>query len=97
MFSGAFGDYLLDPEVSGIEAPQAEALRGVMRVCGLIRVKGVKKSEQRIKLRLVVQVITMSESRLPLSSCRFVRHELLCFYRDGGWADAIGPGPPLQK
>lgn len=42
MFSGAFGDYLLDPEVSGIAAPQAEALRGIMRVCGLIRVKGVK-------------------------------------------------------
>ena len=97
MFCGALGDYLLSPEVSFIARPQSEALRGIMRICGLIRAKVVDKKQQALKQENVVNVLVMCEARLPLYTCRFVRHGLLHFYEAGGWADDVGPAPPVQK
>ena len=97
MFCGALGDYLLSPEVSFIAGPQSEALRGILRICVLMRAKVVDKKQQAIKQQNVIKVLVQCEARLPLYTCRFVRHSLLHFYEVGGWADDVGPAPPLQK
>ena len=97
MFSGALGDYLLSSEVSGIKKPQSEALRGILRICGLIRVRVVDKDQQAIKQMTVAEILTMCEARLPLFSARWTRHSVIHFYEKGGWADEIGPSGPLQK
>ena len=97
LLSGALGDYLLSSTVSGVWQGQSEALRGVMRICGLMRVRVVDKFQQSIKQSTVVEVLTMCEARLPLYTCRYVRHSMLHFYELGGWADDVGPAGPLQK
>jgi hypothetical protein len=97
MFCGALGDYLLSTSVSGIAGPQSEAMRGVLVICGLMRAKVVDKQQQAIKQQTVIRVLVLCEARLPIYTCRYVRHGLLHFYEIGGWADDLGPGPPLQK
>ena len=97
MFAGALGDYLLSPEVSDIAPLQSEALRGIMRICGLMRAKVVDKKQQAVKQASVVTILVKCECRLPLYTCRIVRHTLLHFYEIGGWADDIGTAPSLQK
>ena len=49
MLSGSLGDYLLSVAVSGVCRPQSEALRGVLRVCGLIRMRIVDRNQRAIK------------------------------------------------
>jgi hypothetical protein len=95
--TGALGDYLLSPGVSGIAYPQSQAMRGVLRITGMMMAKVVDKKMRAIKQSFVVKVLVMCEARLPLYTCRIVRHSLLEFYEKGGWADAVGPGPPMQK
>ena len=97
MFSGALGDYILSTEVSGIKRPQSEAMQGMLRVCGLIRVRAVDKSQQAEKQRSVVEIMTMCEARLPLFTAKWTRHSVIHFYEKMGWADEIGPSGPLQK
>jgi hypothetical protein len=95
--SGALGHHLWSTEVSGVEPPQAEAMQGVMRFCGMIRTRKVDPTQQAIKQRFVVEVIVMCESRLPLYACTIVRHVALHFYEVGGWADDLAVAPPLAK
>lgn len=97
LLSGALGVHLWSTEVSGVDEPQAEAMQGVLRICGMIRTKVVDLSQQAIKQRFVVEVMTMCESRLPLFSCTIVRHIVLHFYEVGGWADDLAVAPPISK
>ena len=95
--SGSLGDYIVSTDVSGVKRPQAEALCGMLRVCGLLRMRVVDPQQRTVKQETVIEVLVMCEARLPLYTCRFVRHQLLHFYELGGWACSVGPAPPLQK
>ena len=95
--SGSVGDYLLSTEVSCVKAPQAQALRGMLRICGLMRIRVVNGVQRAIKQGTVIEVVVMCEARLPLFTSRYVRHTVLHFYELGGWACDVGPAPPLQK
>lgn len=97
LLSGGLGVYLCSTAVSGVEAPQSEAMQGVMRICGMIRTKIVDPTQQAIKQCFVVEVVVMCEMRLPLFTCTIVRHIVLHFYEIGGWVDDIAVAPPLSK
>ena len=97
LLSGALGDYLLSTAVSGIEPAQSKVMCGMMRICGMIRTKIVDPTKQAVKQSFVVETIILCEARLPLYSCRIVRHVLLHFYEVGGWADDMAVAPPVAK
>ena len=97
LLSGALGAHLLSSAVSGIAAPQSEALCNVLKVCGMMRLKVTDPSRQAMKQRFVVETLVMCEARLPLSTCTIVRHIMLHFYEVGGWVDELAIGPSVSK
>ena len=95
--SGALGEHLLCPEVSGIKAPQATAMCGILRIIGMQRLKVTAPSEAPVKQTYVVETLVRCEIHLPLFTCTMVRHLLLHFYAEGGWADDLGVAPGISK
>ena len=55
--SGALGEHLLCPEVSGIKAPQATAMCGILRIIGMQRLKVTAPSEAPVKQTYVVETL----------------------------------------
>lgn len=95
--TGALGAHLLSTEISGIRFHQSQAMCGVLRICGMMRLKVVAPSEQPIKQKFVVEIIVQCETWLPLGSATQVRHLVLHFYQVGGWADDLAVTPGISK
>jgi len=97
MLAGALGVYLLS--ISGIMGPQLDALQDLMRVLGRIRSRTVVAGamERAIWNEFCVKTSVKCEARLPLYWNASVEHRHIHFFEDDGWADLLGPTPPLQK
>ena len=70
---------------------------GVMRICGMMRLKVVAPTEQPVKQTFVVETIVKCETWLPLGSATLVRHLVLHFYEVGGWADDLAVTHGISK
>ena len=95
--TGTMGVHLLSSPVSGIKHHQYEAMTGVLRICGMMRLKVVAPSEQPVKQTFVVETLVMCETWLPLHSATQVRDLVLHFYQVGGWADDLAVTPGISK
>ena len=94
---GGLGVHLMSPAISGIKTPQAEALCGLLRLCGMMRLKVVDPNQRPLKQTHAVEVLVMCEARLPLFMCRMTRHLPLHFWAKGGWAEDLAVATGMQK
>ena len=95
VYAGALGVFL--SSISGVQPKQREAFEDIFNLLGMERAKVVTPNTRARKFRHAVETHVRCEMRFPLYDSTIVAHIDLHFFEDGGWAELVGPAPPLQK
>jgi hypothetical protein len=95
MLAGGMGAFLV--KASGCHPEQAEAMIGFCRVDGMLSRRQFTIADRCEEMQFTARAIAIAEAWLPIYTANAVRHQVLHFFDEGGWAELLGPARSLQK